>query len=126
MTGWTFGQERSRVPDQLTCVGASPGVAVDRVKVLRGLHAVSQLTPGDVLVCAHPHPAWAALFSIAAALVIESRVSSRIANGVVIAWEYGLLTVIARGDATSVLQDDKLVAVDGVAGIVWRRSSSPG
>ena len=123
-TTWsTLGKQHRRVIDPLTGVGASPGVAVGRVKVLRGPDEFSKLAPGDVLVCSHTDPAWTALFSIAAAVVTDT--GDTLSSGALLAQEYGLPAVIAYGDATAILQDGELVAVDGSAGVVWRRLPGP-
>jgi pyruvate,water dikinase len=77
---------------------------------------IGKLQPGDVLVCPITSPVWSILFPSVGALVTDS--GGILSHPAIIAREYRVPAVVALGNATSILQDGQIVAVDGLAGTV--------
>lgn len=116
---WGFStNEKSKGVELLRGTGASRGVVVGTVKVIRGPHQFHKLNPGDVLVCPSTNPAWTPLFSMASAVVAET--GSVLSHAAIVAREYGVPAVMACGYATQTLVDGERVEVDGSTGIVRR------
>jgi pyruvate, water dikinase len=94
----------------------SGGTAEGRVLVVHDPVDSDDLEPGDVLVCRFTDPSWAALFPLAAAVVID--IGGPASHGAVVARELGLPCVIGTGDGSRALQTGDVVRVDGTAGTV--------
>ncbi|RVX38231.1 pyruvate,water dikinase [Nonomuraea polychroma] len=95
---------------------ASGGVATGPVKVIRGPGEFGKLDTGDVLVCPYTNPSWTPLFQRAAAVVVDS--GGAASHAAIVAREYGIPAVMGTGTATSVLEDGRLVTVNGDTGTV--------
>jgi pyruvate,water dikinase len=95
---------------------ASPGVATDPVRVIRGPAEFDGLQPGDVLVAPATAPAWTPLLARAAAVVTDT--GGVLAHTSLVAREYGIPAVVGTGDATARLRDGQVVSVDGNTGVV--------
>jgi pyruvate,water dikinase len=97
-------------------VGASPGVASGRVRVVETSDDMSAFVSGEVLVTPAPNPAWTPLYAFASALVTST--GSALSHGLVSAREYHLPAVIGIADVTRRLENGQHVTVDGDQGIV--------
>ena len=97
-------------------VPASPGRATGPVKIVRDSSQFETLEEGEILVAPLTAPAWADLFSRAAAVVTD--VGNALAHASIVAREYGIPAVVGCGDATSRLRNGQLVTVDGSTGNV--------
>ena len=105
-------------PDETTrleATGGSAGTAEGRVRIVDDPFE-TDLEDGDVLVCTTTDPSWAALFLIAAAVVID--VGGPMSHGAIVSRELGLPCVINTRSACKVLKDGDRVRVDGNAGTV--------
>ncbi|MFC7138187.1 PEP-utilizing enzyme [Halobaculum litoreum] len=102
-------------PNRLVGTGAAPGVVEGTVKVVTD-PADAVLEAGEVLVAPYTDPGWTPLFTAAAAVVTE--VGGRLTHGSLVAREYGIPSVVAVADATTVLRTGERVRVDGTAGTV--------
>ncbi|MHB8420700.1 MAG: PEP/pyruvate-binding domain-containing protein [Myxococcales bacterium] len=98
---------------------ASPGVAIGRVRLVRGPEDFPRFEAGDVLVAAGTAPAWTPLFARAAAVVTDG--GSLAAHASLVAREYGIPAVVGTENATRRLHDGQLVLVNGSAGFVEPR-----
>jgi rifampicin phosphotransferase len=103
-------------PLVLRGVGASPGVASGRVRVVETAADVAAFVSGDVLVTPTPNPAWTPIYAFASALVTST--GSTLSHGLVSAREYHLPAVIGIADVTRRLENGQNVTVDGDRGIV--------
>jgi len=97
-------------------VGASPGVASGRVRVIETPADMAGFGSGDVLVTLTPNPAWTPIYAFASALVTST--GSILSHGLVSAREYHLPAVIGIADVTRRLENGQNVTVDGDRGIV--------
>ncbi len=93
----------------------SAGVASGPVRIVESLHEAGDLGRGYVLVCRSTDPAWTPLFVNAAALVLEC--GGALSHGAIVAREMGIPAVVLP-DATNLLTEGDIVAVDGHNGRV--------
>jgi len=100
----------------------SAGVASGPVRIVTSLHDAGRLGRGYILVCRSTDPAWTPLFINAAGLVLEC--GGALSHGAVVAREMGIPAVVLP-DATNLLQDGQIVAVDGHNGSVGKLDASP-
>ena len=101
---------------ELRGAAASPGVVEGAARVVRGVHEISEVRDGDVLVCTITSPAWAPIFSKVKAVVTD--IGGVMSHAAIVCREYGLPAVVGTGRATSVIRTGQLVRVDGSAGTV--------
>jgi pyruvate, water dikinase len=97
-------------------LGAAPGQASGRVRVLRSLSEAGRLGEGEILVTHMTAPDWVPLMRRAAAIVTDS--GGMTCHAAIVSRELGLPCVVGTGDATSKLRDDELVTVDATHGVV--------
>ena len=75
-----------------------------------------KIQAGDVLVCPITSPVWSVLFPSVGALVTDT--GGILSHPAIIAREYRIPSVVATGNATSLLRDGQIVSVDGEAGTI--------
>jgi pyruvate,water dikinase len=108
---------------ELRGVGASPGRAEGRARVLRDPAEAAQLRQGEVLVVPHADVGWSPLFLVASAVV--TGMGGMLSHAAVVAREYGVPAVFGVPAVTSRVRTGDRVTVDGGAGIVTvERSTS--
>lgn len=104
-------------PDQvMQGIGASPGQAEGRVKVLRNLQEVPDIDSDTILVVPYTDSGWAPILIRAKGIIAEA--GGRLSHGAIIAREYGIPAIMDVRNATWVLQDGQRVRIDGSRGIV--------
>jgi pyruvate,water dikinase len=97
-------------------VGASPGVASGRVRILRDPADGASLEQGEVLVAPITSPDWLPTLRRAAAIVTDS--GGLTCHAAIVSRELGIPAIVGAGNATATLEDGQLVTVDGGAGDV--------
>jgi pyruvate,water dikinase len=97
-------------------VGASPGRASGRVRVLASPRDASALREGEILVTHATSPDWAPLMRRAAAIVTDA--GGITSHAAIVSRELGIPCVVGTGDGTKVLGNDTLVTVDGQSGTI--------
>ncbi len=97
-------------------LGAAPGVAVGKVRVMRSPAEGEALQGGEVLVAPMTSPDWVPVLRRAAALVTDG--GGMTCHAAIIARELGVPCVVGTRRATEVLRDGELVTVDGAKGVV--------
>jgi pyruvate, water dikinase len=105
-----------RTSEAVQGVGASPGVAEGRVRIVRDPSDFGRVEPGDVLVTTTTTPAWTPLFPSLAALVTAT--GGILSHAAVVAREYRLPAVVDARNALDALPDGSRVRVDGSTGAV--------
>jgi pyruvate, water dikinase len=100
----------------LTGLGASPGSASGRVRVLRTPAEGRALQAGEILVAPMTNPDWLPTMRRAAGLVTEE--GGITCHAAITGRELGLPAVVGAHGATTELTDDQEVTVDGTAGQV--------
>lgn len=97
-------------------LGASPGMATGRVRVLRSPQEGRELSPGEILVAPMTTPDWVPFMRRAAAIVTDSGGST--SHAAIVSRELGLPCIVGARKATTTLKTGELVTVDGRAGTV--------
>lgn len=101
-------------PDRLVGMGVSAGRHEGLVRVVRTPRAAG-VEQGEVLVAPYTDAAWAALFMVAGAVVVDT--GGMISHGAIVAREVGIPAVV-NVPGTTALRDGDRVSVDGDAGVV--------
>ncbi len=95
----------------------SAGRVQARARVIRDPRS-EHLAPGEILVARHTDPGWIAVFSNAAALVVER--GSLLSHSAIVARELGIPCVVALKGATRWIESGEMLDVDGATGEVVR------
>src|SRR5205085_4729715 len=98
-------------------LGASAGVAVGAVRVLRSPGEGAGFRAGEILVAPLTAPDWVPLMQQAAAIITDQ--GGATSHAAIISREMGLPCIVGTGNATEVLKDGMTVTVDGGAGVVY-------
>jgi pyruvate,water dikinase len=100
----------------VTGMGASPGMAAGKVRVLGSPAEGSQLREGEVLVATMTSPDWVPTMRRAAAVVTDS--GGTTCHAAIVSRELGIPCIVGTRNATTVLRDGEEVTVDSGRGNV--------
>jgi pyruvate,water dikinase len=120
--GGGAGSGEERGGELVRGLGAAPGVAAGRARIVLALEEADRLADDDVLVTHRTEPEWEPLMRRAAAVVIDF--GGMTCHTATFARELGIPCVVATGTATKALHDGEIVVVDG-AGIVSEALEQP-
>jgi rifampicin phosphotransferase len=95
-------------------LGASPGHASGRARVIRHPNEGQRLQTGEILVAPSTDPGWTPLFLRANAIVMET--GGYLSHGAIVARELGIPAVINIPGLLETIQDGQLLTVDGDKG----------
>jgi pyruvate,water dikinase len=98
-------------------VGCSAGVVCAVARVIADPRT-GTLKRGEILVARHTDPGWIALFTNAAAIVVER--GSPLSHSAIVARELGIPCVVALKGAMEWIADGEVIEVDGATGQVRR------
>ncbi|GET38624.1 glycerol-3-phosphate acyltransferase [Microseira wollei] len=101
---------------QLQGIGASPGIAEGRVKILHNWQTFSEIDRNTIIVVPYTDSGWAPLLARAGGLIAE--VGGRLSHGAIVAREYGIPAVMDVANATHILPEGQRVRIDGSRGTV--------
>jgi pyruvate,water dikinase len=104
-------------------LGASPGVAIGAVRVIRATADGDRLRAGEVLVAPMTHPDWVPVMRRAAALVTDG--GGMTCHAAIVGRELGVPCVVGTRRATELLRDGEVVTVDGAEGVVFAGARAP-
>lgn len=102
-------------------LGASPGRASGRVRLLLSTDAAGQLEAGEVLVTRMTSPDWVPLMRRASAVITDA--GGMTSHAAIVSRELGIPCIVGARDATTQLTTGMQVTVDGVAGTVTEGGS---
>jgi pyruvate,water dikinase len=102
--------------DELKGLGVSPGVARGRARVAAGLADLTDLEPGDIIVCSTTDPSWVPLFLVAGGVVCDIGAPS--SHAAIVSREIGVPCVVSVTRARDRIADGTPVEIDGLAGTV--------
>jgi pyruvate,water dikinase len=105
----------------LTGLGASPGTASGRVRVVATPADAVSLDAGEILVAAMTSPDWVPAMRRAAAVVTDS--GGMTCHAAIVSRELGIPCVVGTRSATATLRSGDLVTVDGRSGVVAAAAS---
>jgi pyruvate,water dikinase len=100
----------------VTGLGASPGVASGKVRVLKTPDQGEQLQAGEVLVAPMTSPDWVPTMRRAAGIVTDS--GGMTCHAAIVSRELRIPCIVGAREATRVLRDGELVTIDGRKGQV--------
>ncbi|MDV3205614.1 MAG: phosphoenolpyruvate synthase [Rhodococcus ruber] len=101
----------------LTGLGAGPGRATGRVRVLHELVDGKRLSDGEILVAPMTRPDWLPILRRAGGIVTDG--GGITCHAAIVGRELGKPVVVGARTATQDLQDGQLITVDGDAGVVF-------
>ncbi len=103
---------------ELTGLGVSAGSATGPARIILNTEAAfaRDIEPGDVLVAPFTDTPWTPLFVPAGAVVVET--GGMLSHAATVAREFGIPCVVLVHDATRIIHEGDIVAVDGAAGTV--------
>jgi pyruvate,water dikinase len=104
-------------------LGASPGVAAGRVRVLQSPEEGRQLQKGEVLVARMTSPDWVPAMRRAVAVVTDS--GGMTCHAAIVSRELRIPCVVGARTATKVLRDGAEVTVDGSTGEIREGLEAP-
>ena len=97
-------------------LGAAPGAAAGRVRLVASLAEAGALEDGEVLVTHMTAPDWVPLMRRASAIVTDS--GGMTCHAAIVSRELGIPCVVGTGEATTRLRDGEEVTVDAGRGVV--------
>ncbi len=98
-------------------LGASPGIATGKVKIVRGLNDISKVEKGDILVTEMTSPDLVPTMSKCAAIVTDKGGAN--CHAAIVSRELGIPAVVGTREATKILKDGMIVTVDAYNGIIY-------
>jgi pyruvate,water dikinase len=100
----------------LSGIGASPGVAIGTIVIVRSPQDAPPLDRSHILVVPYTDAGWAPLLAQVGGLIAE--VGGRLSHGAIVAREYGVPAVMNLSSATQQLRPGQRVRLDGETGVV--------
>ena len=113
-------ESKSKISGQaiLAGLGASPGVGVGKVRIIKSMSDLSKVAKGEILVTKMTNPDMVVSMQKADAIITdEGGITSHAA---IVSREMGIPAVVGTGNATEILKDGDLVTVDGSSGKIYR------
>jgi pyruvate,water dikinase len=107
----------------LSGLGASPGRASGRVRVLRGPEQGAELQQGEILVASMTTPDWLPFLQRAAGLVTDG--GGMTCHAAIVSRELRIPCVVGTRNATKLLRAGELVTLDGKSGQVFLGDAAP-
>jgi len=101
----------------LTGIGASPGIATGKVKIVSNYRESVELRKGDVLVAKITDPSMVMAMSNSAAIICD--IGGIGSHPSIVSREMGTPCVVNTKNATKILKDGDEVKVDGKTGKVY-------
>jgi pyruvate,water dikinase len=98
-------------------LGASPGQASGRVKIIQAVDELDRVLDGDILVTGMTSPDMVPAMRRAAAIVTDE--GGLTSHAAIVSRELGVPAVVGTKQATKTLTDGALVTVDGERGIIF-------
>lgn len=98
-------------------LGAAPGVATGKVRIISELGHAGSLLDGEILVTQMTAPDWVPLMRRAAGIVTNS--GGMTCHAAIVSRELGIPCVVGTGEATTKLRDDELVTIDATHGGIY-------
>ena len=98
-------------------LGASPGMASGKVKIIREIDELDKINEGDVMVTTMTTPDMVPAMKRSSAIVTDE--GGVTCHASIISRELGIPCVVGTGNATSTLEENSGVTVDGKKGLVF-------
>lgn len=114
----THDEETKHMPLLTKGAPASPGIASGPVKIIRTMHDLSKMMPGDVMVAPQTNPDFVPGMKKAVAIVTDS--GGRTSHAAIVSRELGIPAVVGTENATELLKNNMVVTVNGALGEVYK------
>jgi len=101
-------------PDLIVGHAGAPGTVKGWVKILKSPTEIDKLRGGDILVTVTTTPDWSPCFVKISGLITDT--GGVLSHAAVVAREFGIPAVVGTGHATSLLQDNQIVELNGNTG----------
>lgn len=98
-------------------LGASPGVAGGKVKIVKDMKEINKVEKGDVLVAKMTSPDYVPAMEKASAIVTDE--GGLTSHAAIVSREMGVPCIVGTEKATKTLQENQLITVDGSTGKVY-------
>ncbi len=99
-------------------LGASPGIASGKIKIIHNLDELKKIEKGDVLVTAMTNPDMVVTMQKSAAIVTDE--GGLTAHAAIISREMGIPAIVGTQNATTKLKEGEIITVDGFNGKVYK------
>ncbi len=110
-------EEEKEAKILLRGLGASPGVATGRVKIVLDLSELDKIEEGDILVTEMTSPDFVPAMEKSAAIITDR--GGMTCHAAIVSRELGIPCIVGTGNATKVLKDGMVVTVDATRGVVY-------
>ncbi|MGE5601377.1 MAG: phosphoenolpyruvate synthase [Clostridia bacterium] len=98
-------------------VGASPGAASGKVRIILGKDDISKIERGDIIVTTMTSPDLVPAMSRSAAIITD--LGGRTSHAAIVSREMEIPAIVGTQQATTILKDGQEVTVDAYDGIVY-------
>jgi pyruvate,water dikinase len=102
----------------LTGLGASPGIASGKIKIIRDMKDLDKINRGDILVTKMTNPDMVVSMQKCAAIVTDD--GGLTAHAAIVSREMGIPAVVGTHDATERLKEGEIISVDGTSGKIYK------
>ncbi len=99
-------------------LGASPGVASGKIKIINNLEDLHKMEKGDVLVTKMTNPDMVVSMQKAAAIVTDE--GGLTAHAAIVSREMGIPAIVGTQEATTKLKEGEIITVDGSNGKIYQ------
>ena len=106
----------------LTGLGASPGIASGKIKLVKILSDLEKIKQGDVLVTKMTNPDMVVSMQKCSAIVTDE--GGLTAHAAIVSREMGIPAVVGTRTATLRLKEGEIITVDGSTGKIYRGKTS--
>ncbi|MDD5340575.1 MAG: phosphoenolpyruvate synthase [Candidatus ainarchaeum sp.] len=111
------GQGVGQAKAILRGLGASPGIGMGKVKLVKTSKEIKNMERGDILVTEMTTPDFVPGMKKAAAIITDT--GGMTSHAAIVSRELGVPCVVGTGNATAILKDGMDVSVDGSHGIIY-------
>jgi pyruvate, water dikinase len=101
----------------LSGLGASPGIASGKVKIINDLAELDKIQIGDILVTKMTNPDMVVSMQKSVAIITDE--GGMTAHAAIVSREMGIPAVVGTREATAKLKDGDIVTVDGASGKIY-------
>ncbi|MGB9844519.1 phosphoenolpyruvate synthase [Methanothermobacter tenebrarum] len=99
-------------------LGASPGLASGKVKIIKDIDELDKIQTGDILVTVMTTPDMVPAMKRASGILTDE--GGVTCHASIVSRELGIPCIVGTGDATRKLKDNQVVTMDGTKGIVYK------
>ena len=102
----------------LSGLGASPGIASGKIKIIKDMSDLEQIKIGDVLVTKMTNPDMVVSMQKSVAIVTDE--GGLTSHAAIVSREMGIPAVVGTREATTKLKEGEIITVDGSSGKVYK------